>query len=260
MRVSLIITTYNRPDALNLVLKSVNSQSKQPDEIIIADDGSGNTTKSCIEDFKKKSSLKVIHSWQEDRGFRVARSRNKAIAKTNFEYIILIDGDVMLHKKFIEDHLKHAQSGFFVQGTRVLLSQNTSKILISKKKNLSFFLTGLKNRKNAIYSTVLSKIFLKNKNSLHNIKTCNFAFFKADCLKVNGFNNEIEGWGREDSEFVARMMNRGVCRKNVRFNMIQFHLWHPLSSRATLKKNDLILKETINNKINWCENGINHYL
>ena len=97
MRVSLIVTTYNRPDALKLLLMSINSQSVPPNEIIIADDGSKNSTKKCIDEFKKKSSLQVIHSWQEDKGFRVAKSRNKAIAKSKCEYIILIDGDVILH-------------------------------------------------------------------------------------------------------------------------------------------------------------------
>ena len=106
MRVSIIITTYNRPDALKLVLQSINSQSVSPNEIIIADDGSKNSTKKCIDEFKKKSSILLVHSWQEDKGFRVAKSRNKAIAKSKFDYIILIDGDVILHDKFIEDHFK----------------------------------------------------------------------------------------------------------------------------------------------------------
>jgi glycosyltransferase involved in cell wall biosynthesis len=260
MRVSLIITTYNRPDALKFVLQSITSQSQLPNEIIIADDGSNNSTKKCIDEFKKKSSLPLIHSWQEDKGFRVAKSRNKAIAQSKFDYIILIDGDVILHYKFIEDHLKHAEMGFFVQGSRVLLNKRATEELLSNNSNVSFFSRGLSNRKNAIYSNFLSWIFTIRKNYLKNIKTCNLAFFKSDCIEINGFNNDFEGWGREDTEFVVRLIKKGVNRKNIRFNLLQFHLWHEDSSRHVLQKNEIILNDTIKKNKNWCINGINQYL
>ena len=260
MRVSLIITTYNWPEALYLILKSVESQTRCPDEIIIADDGSGNTTKECIDSFQRQSSTRIIHSWQEDKGFRVAQSRNKAIAKSSFDYIILIDGDVILHEKFIEDHLNHSEKGFFVQGPRVLLNKSSTKKIINNQNiNISILTRGLRNRKNAFYSVFLSRIFLTRKNFLNGIKTCNLAFFKSDCIKVNGFNNDIEGWGREDSEFVVRLFNNMICRKNIHFNMIQFHLWHKNSSTEVLQENNLILQKAIHRKLNWCDNGINQY-
>ena len=260
MRVSLIITTYNRPDALLLVLESILSQTIQPDEVIIADDGSDNSTKKSISDFRKSSELNIIHSWQSDKGFRVAKSRNKAIAKSSSKYLILVDGDVILHKKFIEDHLKHAEIGFFVQGPRVLISKKSTKKILGKNQQISFFSRGLKNRKNLLYSNLLATLFSTRKNLLNGIKSCNLAFFKSDCININGFNNDIEGWGREDSEFVVRLMNNGVNRKNVKFNMIQFHLWHEVSSREALQKNDLFLKESVSKKLKWCENGIDQYL
>ena len=261
MRVSLIITTYNRPEALSLIFKSIETQTICPDEIIIADDGSGNATKECIDVFQRKSAIRIIHSWQEDKGFRVARSRNKAIAISCCEYIVLIDGDVILHEKFIENHVNHAEKSFFVQGPRVLLNESTTKKIVNYQNiNIALFSTGLKNRKNAIYSDFLSKIFLTKSNVLNGIKTCNLAFYKSDCIKVNGFNNDIEGWGREDSEFVARLLNSSICKKNIHFNIIQFHLWHPDSSREVLQKNDLILQKAIYSKLNWCDNGINQYL
>ena len=82
MRISLIVTTYNRPDALFLVLKSVENQLIKPFEIIVADDGSDNRTKNIIDEFKSVSKINVRHSFQNDIGFRAARSRNKAIANT----------------------------------------------------------------------------------------------------------------------------------------------------------------------------------
>ena len=163
MSVSLIISTYNRPDALFRVLESVELQTKIPDEIIIADDGSDDMTKKCITDFNKFSTLKLIHSWQNDKGFRAAKSRNKAIAKSSCDYIILVDGDMILHNKFIEDHIHHAELGFFVQGSRVLINkQVTNKILENCLSSFSFLSKGISNRKNAIYSVFFAKFFVQH--------------------------------------------------------------------------------------------------
>ena len=261
MHVSLIITTYNRPDALLLVLRSIELQTLTPHEVIIADDGSGNDTKAAICAFQKTFDLNIIHSWQEDNGFRAAKSRNKAIAKSNNDYIILIDGDMILHPEFIEDHIKNAEPGYFVQGTRVLLTQqSTQNALKEIKINFSLLSFGIQNRKNAIHSNFLSKLFSKKKNYLRGIKTCNMAFFKQDCIAINGFNNDFEGWGKEDSEFVVRLLNNGVNRKNLRFNAIQFHLWHNENTRASLQQNDILLQNAIDNNVNWCDNGIDRYL
>jgi len=261
MHVSLIITTYNRPDALLLVLRSIELQTLTPHEVIIADDGSGNDTKDTILAFKKNSGLNIIHSWQKDDGFRAAKSRNRAIAKSSSDYIILIDGDMILHPEFIKDHINNAEPGYFIQGTRVLLTENATKKVIEKMSiHFSFFSQGIQNRKNTIRSNFLSKLFSKKKNYLRGIKTCNMSFFKKDCINVNGFNNDFEGWGKEDSEFIVRLLNNGINRKNLRFNALQFHLWHKENTRVSLKQNNNIFQKAIDNNIGWCDNGIDKYL
>ena len=258
MKLTLIITTYNWPESLLLVIESIKRQTILPDEVIIADDGSTKETKDLINNFKKDTDLNIIHSWQEDMGFRASRSRNNAIFKSSGDYIVLIDGDTILHTNFVKDHIANAESGFFVQGSRALLSEKqTKKALVEKIVNFSFFSSELKNRKNAIYSKLLSSIFSSKKNHLHGIKSCNMAFYRKDCININGFNNDFVGWGREDSEFVVRLINSGVKRKNVRFNAIQFHLWHNENPRVSLIKNDEILNDAIHNQKNWCKNGIN---
>ena len=258
MKLTIIITTYNWPESLLLVLDSIRQQTQLPDEIIIADDGSDSKTKDLITTFKEKFDLNIIHSWQVDNGFRAARSRNNAISKSSGDYIVLIDGDTILHPNFVKDHIANAEFGFFVQGFRALLSEKqTKKALAEKTVNFPFFSSGLKNRKNSIHSKFLSSIFSSKKNHLLGIKSCNMAFYKKDCLNINGFNHEFEGWGREDSEFVVRLINSGIKRKNVRFNAIQFHLWHNENSRILLEKNNALLEDAINNRNKWCENGIN---
>ena len=261
MRISLIVSTYNRPDALLLVLKSIHCQSLQPNEVIIADDGSDEKTKNLISDFRSQTNLEIIHSFQEDLGFRAAESRNRAISMASSEYIVSIDGDMILHPEFIMDHSKNAQPGYFIQGSRVLLSKNKTRRVIKKKQIIfNFFSSGLNNRLNSIYSNFLSKFFSSNKNYLKGVKTCNMSFYRKDCVSVNGFNNEFEGWGREDSEFIVRLFNKGINRKTLKFLVIQYHLWHDESERGSLLKNDQLLKKAVDEGLDWCSFGINKFL
>ena len=258
---SLIITTYNRPDALLKTLESVLYQTVPPDEIIVADDGSKEKTRELINNFAKNSFIPLKHSWQEDKGFRLARSRNLAIAKSSYDYIIVIDGDMILHKSFVEDHLACAQEGFYIQGSRVFLKENLTKDILADNKKVPdiVFSAGIKNRLNGIYAPLLSKLFCRKISRSHDsIRGCNFSLYKKDILEVNGFNEDITGWGREDSEFVERLYNNGVRRKNLKFRAIQYHLYHPEGSAASV--NNAILQKAIDQKLKWCENGINQHL
>ena len=122
------------------------------------------------------------------------------------------------------------------------------------KIDLNFFSLGIKNRKNLIYSNFLAKFFMKKSSHLRGIKTCNMSFFRKDCHMINGFNDDFEGWGREDTEFAVRLLNSGIVRKNLRFNAIQFHLWHSENTKISLKQNDVILNSTISKNSKWCRN------
>lgn len=262
MKCSLIITTYNWVEALDLVLQSVLQQSVKPHEIVIADDGSDGRTLDLIETYQTRSELCIIHSWQKDKGFRAAKSRNKAIAKASGDYIVLIDGDMILHERFIEDHINRAEKGFFIQGSRALLSEDKSLTVVKNRQiHFSPFENGISNRENSIHLPVfLSRLFSKKRNYLRGIKTCNLSFYRKDCIKVNGFNESFEGWGREDSEFIVRMLNSGIHRNTVKFNTIQYHLWHQENARQYLEKNELLLKQSLDKQKSWCSLGIDQYL
>jgi len=261
MNCSLIICTYNWPEALNLVLSSVEAQSVLPNEIIIADDGSGESTLRVIEQASNNISVPIIHSWQEDDGCRIPHSRNRAIAKSNYEYIIMVDGDTVLHEDFIRDHKRFAQVGLYIQGSRVLLQSKYSSNLIKKSLFIkpSFFLKHAKNKINILRLPFLTKVmsYFKSQN-INRIRGCNFSLFKEDIIKVNGFNEEITTWGREDSEFVQRLFNTGVYKQHLKFSGIQYHLYH--NERSHNNTNNEILQATIKNKITWCSLGINRYL
>ncbi len=261
MFVSLVITTFNWKEALELSIRSAISQTCKPDEIIIADDGSSNDTKTLVTAIASDTKVSIAHSWQENKGFRAAKSRNKAIALAKGNYIILIDGDMVIEKHFIEDHLSVAKQGRFVQGSRVLINKNKTKEIL-RLGQLEFAITdfGLENRKNCLRSRLMTKIFSHNSSTLKGIKTCNLAFWRQDALNVNGFNENFVGWGREDSDFAARLMNSGLQRYNLKFLATAFHLYHSRCTRESLPNNDDFLCETVSKRFTHCDNGISKYL
>lgn len=261
MKVSLIITTYNWREAIHLSLLSVFLQTRLPAEIIVADDGSRDGTGELIEKLSRHAPVPIIHSWQEDRGFRTSMSRNKAIARASGDYILLLDGDMILERHFIHDHLLAAAPGSFIQGSRVILNERKSQqILADGDITLSVFSRGIENRKNCLRSQLLSRLFSTVHGALEGIRTCNFSFWRADALAVNGFNEEFQGWGREDSEFACRLSNYGIVRKNLRFRASAYHLHHPICNRDALPRNTALLAETVREARRWCANGIDKYL
>lgn len=261
MACSLVVTTYNRPDALDLVLQSALDQSEPPCEIIVADDGSAPATADLVSRHRASASIPLLHAWQEDRGFRAAESRNRAIARSTGEYVVIVDGDMLLHRDFIRDHRLLARRGSFIQGSRVLLSpSNTRRRLESGEYRVPIFAFGLGNRKNALRLPLLSRVLSREVRSLKGIRSCNMSFFREDCLRINGFNEEFVGWGREDSEFAVRLINSGVLRRDVRFSAIAFHLWHDESPREALAANDRQLEAAISGKMTFCLNGIDKHL
>ncbi len=256
---ALIITTYNQPKHLALVLDSVKNLDPLPNEILIADDGSKEDTAKLIQEYQKKFPCTLKHIWQEDRGFRAAASRNKAINASSSEYIILIDGDMILEKSFITDHLKFASLKTILQGSRTILNKNESEdILKSNDFKLAFNKKNLKNKKNdflayLIYNfSKIDKNFFKKSQLVKGSKTCNMSFYKSDFEAIEGFNEKFIGWGREDSEFVARFLfNNGLFRR-LKFNALAYHIHHEENSKSMLESNHQIYLDTIKNKkISW---------
>ncbi len=261
MKTSLIISTYNWPEALNLVLKSVLGQSILPDEIIIADDGSKESTKELIEKYRNLFSFPIQHIWHEDKGFRKAIILNKAVQKSIGTYIIQIDGDCILHKNFIEDHLKKLEIGCYLFGSRVNIKKEFVPLVFSKKLiKFPFRSKLIKNKTRAIRSNLLSKLFSKNNIISPKYRGCNTSFFKTDFEAVNGYNEDFNGWGREDSELAIRFHNYGLLGKRLRYTGIVYHIFHKVNSKKNIVVNDQIEETTRLKSISWTANGYNKYL
>ena len=257
---TLIITTYNWPEALELALLSIVKQSVLPTEVIIADDGSGIETKNLITRFQNEYSVPIIHVWHEDTGFKLAEIRNKAIARASSDYIIQIDGDIILHRHFVKNHLQMSEKDVFISGSRVWLGEKISKTS-QENKNIRFnyFSKDIKNRLNALYIPFLMKLFSFYNTRIMKVRGCNMSFWKGDLVEINGYNEDMTGWGREDSEICARLTNAKKRKKHIKFGAIEYHLYHELSSRTELNKNHEILTVTIANKLTFCKNGLDKY-
>ncbi len=261
MKTALIIATYNWPSALASCLNSLLLQSCMPDEIIIADDGSNDDTKEIIDRFSSLHKLPIIHVWHEDTGFRLAHIRNKAIANSTSDYIIQIDGDIIMHPDFVKDHIQNAEQNRYLKGSRVLLNEeSTAHYLYHHKEQPTYLSSGIVNRLNALRIPFLQQLFFKKISDPFKIRGCNMSFWRRDFIDVNGYNEDIAGWGREDSELVMRFINRNIFGKTLKFGGIAFHLYHNENSKSDLHNNQSILEETISKKLTRCSNGIDKYL
>jgi glycosyltransferase involved in cell wall biosynthesis len=253
--VSLIISTYNWPIALKLCLESVAGQTQLPKEVIVADDGSTEETKQVVDSFKNR--INIVHVWHEDKGFRLAEIRNKAIKKATGQYIVQIDGDIILHKKFIADHVAFAKKGFYTRGTRVKLSKELSqKLWAGIPINLNLFTSGLETRENAIRWGFLTNLLSKPKKQSSHALGCNMAFWREDLIHVNGYNNELTGWGHEDEELCARLVNSKIYRRKIKYSAIAYHIYHEERQKENENNHNSIIEETIKNKITRHKNGI----
>lgn len=256
MKIALLISTYNWPEALEVVLLSVLRQSRMPDEILIADDGSDERTARVVEKFRDDWTMPIKHVWHEDNGFRKSIILNKAIKQAKAPYIIEIDGDILLHPHFVEDHLQAVQPGYFVQGSRAMIGERKSKQILKRKRWwLHAFSPGMHTRFNALRLPFLSRFFTTDPASSHKVKGCNFAFWRADYIRVNGYYNGFEGWGWEDYELAQRLINAGLRKKRLKLMAIGYHLFHPLVSRRNFNPNELIYQETIREKLTYREPG-----
>lgn len=259
MDVSVIITTYNHPDALEKVLDGLRHQTRPADEIIVADDGSGSETLATVRRLAREFSRPIHHVWHEDRGFRAAEIRNKAIRKSTGDYIILLDGDCIPTKKFVGDHLALAEKGGFFQGKRVLINKRltatfTHEYTESFRKLLKYVFSGdISNRHHLVRMPFFPAFSV---SGLSGIRSCNMGVFREDIFAVNGFNQDFVGWGREDSELVVRFRKYGLKRKEHPFMAVCFHLWHAANDATRLAVNDEILKRTMNSNEYICSNGL----
>ncbi|MBK9139008.1 MAG: glycosyltransferase family 2 protein [Verrucomicrobia bacterium] len=259
--VSLIISTYDQPEYLDRVLAAVSAQSVHPAEVLVADDGSGEATEKLFCRWQEAQPFRCERVWQPHEGFRKARILNAAIASATAPYCVLLDGDTVPHPRFIGDHAMLARPGYFVQGHRAMIGRVGARFfgLESFRRDrwralVAFQVGGLKHAFR--WPFPLQRV----RTDLRGVRGCNLAVWRADLEKVNGYNEDFVGWGREDSELVVRLMNSGLRRLDVRGRALCYHLWHPPASRARLADNDDLLERAVRERRQRCATGLDAHL
>lgn len=264
MTSTLIISTYNRPDALAVCLESVRRLAVYPDEVIVGDDGSDDRTRKVVEKFQEDFPVPLRYIWQPDEGFRLAMIRNKCIAAAAGEYIIQIDGDIFLHKMFVADHLRNARPGNFLKGGRVQLDEHRSKEICASGEVpwIHFLCAGIEaKRPNALrFSNLAAYLAPRYRKNRDNVLGCNMSFWKKDLLAVNGYDEDFSGWGGEDLDISFRLRNAGVGKRYLKFCALAYHLWHREAPMDRSSANHAMAYGHREMSVTKCEHGLDRYI
>jgi len=248
---AVVISTYNQPDFLRLTLEGYRRQSDLNFSIYIADDGSSPETGQIIHRFQQDSPFPIQHLWQADDGFRKARIHNRAISKIRESHTLLTDGDCIPLPELVAAHRRLAGKKYFVSGSRVLLSRPCTERLCrlaSFETNQSmfwWFKQRLSGNINRLFPLLLPARLSAASSQLDGIRGCHLACPTEALVRINGFDESFEGWGREDSDMTARLLHAGYMRRNLR-GLPVLHLWHQESCRQRLAENDDMLQACLN--------------
>jgi glycosyltransferase involved in cell wall biosynthesis len=258
MRLSLIVSTYNNPAPLEAIFARLAADTAgRPDEVIVADDGSGPATRELVEQWKKRAPFAVKHAWHEDRGFRKTRILNIAITMTEGDYAVFLDGDCLPGKSFAADHVALAERGMFVQGRRAFVDEKkVADLLAGRTTVLKLALTG---HVSGLFKAIRWPApIIKRNQEQRGLIGCNLAIWREDLVAVNGFDEEYEGWGiGEDSDLCSRLYHLGRRRKFVYGRALVYHLNHPQLDKKHVPESLRRLEETILTKKVRCEKGLN---
>jgi glycosyltransferase involved in cell wall biosynthesis len=267
VRLALCITTHARADALEAVLASIGAQSRPPDEVVVAEDGADPATAAVAIAAASRLDAPLSHLRQPHTGFRVARLRNLALAAARSDYLVFIDGDMLLHREFIADHRRIARRGTYTQGLRVNLDAAMTRALLVDPSQAHQHLPGpgsagrLGLRRLALaHAAPLQPLLRRAATAWTAVKSCNQGFWRPDLLAANGWDERFEGWGPEDKELCARLEHGGLRRQALAAGGIACHLHHPPASRDRRAFNESLLAETLDTRRVRCASGVESHL
>jgi glycosyltransferase involved in cell wall biosynthesis len=254
MMLSVIVSTYNRPDALRAVLAGLAEQQDRGFEVLVADDGSGDETRTTVAECAAASGVSIRHVWHEDRGFRLSAIRNLAALQARGDYLVFIDGDCVPRLDFVMRHRALAEPGWMVAGNRLLLSESFTRAVLEQRLPIHRWdwsdwwrarrARGL-NRMGPLLRVPLGPLRKLGGRRWQRVRGCNMGIWKADLLTVNGFDETFEGWGYEDSDMAVRLVNAGRGLKKGAYACGLLHLWHRENDRRQEGRNWDLLQQRI---------------
>ncbi|HEY8278271.1 MAG TPA: glycosyltransferase family 2 protein [Bdellovibrionota bacterium] len=262
-KASLVLATYQWPEALALVLSGLVIQSEKQFELLIADDGSDARTKETIRLYQQRVSFPIRHFWQENKGFRKSRILNEAIRAAQGDTLIFLDGDCVPHCEYVAQHLALQSKGHYVAGRRVDLSKKFTETLNPTRVEMGALSGGFDSgifdlwldslrrdgskpfhRAYMVHNSAIRRLCGLDK--VDDMKGCNFSVSREAMLAIDGFDQSYEGYGREDTDVELRLQNLGLKIRSAKNLCLQFHLWH--EPRAFTPANESLLDEVKNTK------------
>jgi glycosyltransferase involved in cell wall biosynthesis len=261
MRIAVVMTTYESPQSLAKVLEGYALQSRVPDEVVVADDGSGASTEALISYWKNKAPYGLLHVWQENKGYRRSRILNMGVAASTAEYIVFTDGDCLPHRDFVADHERLAERGFWVQGKRAQIKERFA-VQAKASDACGWHLL----RRGWLWRAAYGMrwpwpiVWRQTGRFRERALGSNMAMWRRDLHAVNGYNEAFVGWGSEDRELTVRLYHLGLRKKFVLGRALQFHLDHPATSRLQAKDNGEILSRVRAQRLMHCEQGLMQHL
>ena len=252
--ISLIISVYNRYDFLYLVLKSIEKQSFKNFEVIIAEDCE---KIEMIKKWEKEFSFIIRYISQEDIGFRKCKILNEALKMTK-ENIVIIDGDCLLHYKFLENYNKYFQKGYdVIFGRRCEMSKSLTEKLLKEKRCKIKLRELIYPYSKAWTECIYFPLITKTKKRDLKLLGSNMGFTKEIIYKINGFNEEYQSPGvGEDSDLEWRFKKVNAKYVALKNTVIEYHLWHSTIGKYDVENNFKIMNENIKKEEWYCIKGI----
>lgn len=243
-------------EALDAVLRSVIFQKFKDFEVIISQDGDS----VCFDELLKKysSQLQLKHLQQADEGFLKNKILNEVIRNTQAEKLIFIDGDCVIHPRFMEQYTKFIQAGRICMGRRIDLDSITTKQIKSGEATYPSLSSMLQNATKRVEEAFFLPWLPQRFHSNPKLLGCNMGWHKSDLIRLNGFDEEYQnpGFG-EDSDIEWRAKNAGMEVFSVRYKAIEYHLDHTRPNRENaVSKSQALFEEKKKRKDFRCVNGL----
>jgi glycosyltransferase involved in cell wall biosynthesis len=249
---SIIIGTYNDADIIETTLAALAVQSFPDFEVVLADDGSNQDYAPILSKWAPRIRYGIQHVTHEKHGFRKARILNRAVHVSRFDPLIVMDMDCVPHRDFVRHHLAYVKPGTAITGRRTHVKREVipgpEKILEGGLRfgPASLIALRLRGKARIIEHGFVSPVLYESHNlRLHG---SNFSVYRGDLAAVNGWNEEFEGWGNEDSDLGLRLQHNGVRVRNLRNKVIQFHVMHDKLPSVN-PKNDALFERTKRERI-----------
>lgn len=252
MKATIIISIYKNIQALRAVLESLQTQTEQDFEVVLSEDGEDAEMAAFISSYPFP--WPMTHLTQEDTGWRKERALNRAVIAAQTDWLIFIDGDCVLHPRFVEMHLRYAQRGRVLGGKRVRLSPELSeRVLNGEKPCILPYLIYPRGCRH-----VGEGLFLPHAlpRPLKHLIGSNMSLSKSDLLAINGFDeNYTRPATGEDYDIEWRMQRNGCRLFSLKNKAVQFHLYHKENWTEHNENSLYCTQQQANNQI-ICKNGI----